>query len=456
MNRIQLNFVTIGKIVLSGAVAILVIIGLAVWNFYWRAPKIDPATVDKTVAQLPEIPSIAVLPFVNMSEDPKQDFFSDGISDDIINALVRWPPIRVIPRAASFIYKGKPVDVKQVSREMGVQYVLEGSIRREGKRVRINAQLIDTTTGNHVFAERFERDIQDIFAIQDEITMKILSAMRVSLHGTPSGKGTNNVEAYLKILEADVYSLNMNRASLSQARQLAEEAIALDPLYARAYSRLGAVIGNEFMIGVYEKNPTEALERAIALVEKAAQLDPFFPSACINIGFIAILMNRDYERAIAEAERAVDMAPNEASAQMMLGVYLYWGGRLEEAIPILKKVVSLTPIPISRAQSHYTHVLRLARRYEEALAVGRQLLQRDPKQMLTRLSVAATLVEMGRLEEGRAEIAELLRIDPKYNMNVVQRSFPWKDQTEVDRLIDSLRKAGLPDKPPVAPLSNPS
>ena len=410
------------------------------------APMTEVASKDKMVLPLPDKPSVAVLPFVNMSDDPKQEFFCDGISEDIINALVRWPPISVIPRASSFIYKGKSVDVKQVGREMGVQYVLEGSVRREGNRVRITVQLIDATTLQHLFSERYERELKDIFAIQDEITIKVLTAMRVSLsgEGVPSSrsKGVKNIEAYLKLLQAEAALQTVNRASQAQTRRLAEEAIALDPGYGRAYSMLAAAIGNEFALGVYERNPGEALERAMALAQKGAQLDDSSEVGHRVLGVMA-LHNRDYEKAIAEEERAVALAPNSVPAHYMLGYSLCCAGRDEEAIPILKKAVAISPIPPPRALRLLCIAFRKARQYEEAVAVCRQSLQREPNDMLAHLTLAATFVEMEKMEEARAEITEVLRIDPKYTVKVVPRSFPWKDQAEIDRLIDSLRKAGL-------------
>jgi adenylate cyclase len=429
------------------AILVLVAAALTFWRLYLRpAPPTEVASREKMAHPLPDKPSIAVLPFVNMSEDKEQEYFSDGVSEEIINALVRWPPILVIPRSSSFIYKGKSVDVKQVGREMGVQYVLEGSVRREGDRVRITVQLIDTTTLQHLFSERYERELKDIFAIQDEITMKVLTAMQVSLYGAdiPSlpVKRTKNIEAYLKLLEAGVLQQIMNRASQARARQLAEEAIALDPEYSAAYIALAGITGNELVLGVYEKNPREALERAMAVAEKAVQLDDSSSNAHLVLGFMALL-NRDYEKAIAEEERAVALAPNSVSAHFVLGYCLYSAGRTEESIPILKKAVALTPIPNPRALSHLCIACRKARRYEEAVAVCRQLLQREPNHVLAHLTLAATFVEMEKIEEARAEITEVLRIDPKYTLKVVPRSFPWKDRDEIDRLIDSLRKAGL-------------
>ena len=429
------------------SVLILVMAAVAIWSLYFRpTPPLEVASKEKMAFPLPEKPSIAVLPFVNMSDDPKQEFFSDGLSEDIINALVRWPPISVIPRASSFIYKGKSVDVKQVGREMGVRYVLEGSVRREGNRVRITVQLIDATTLQHLFSERYERELKDIFAIQDEITIKVLTAMRVSLsgEGVPSSrsKGAKNIEAYLKLLQAEAALQTVNRASQAQTRRLAEEAIALDPGYGRAYSMLAAAIGNEFALGVYERNPGEALERAMALAQKGAQLDDSSEVGHRILGVMA-LHNRDYEKAIAEEERAVALAPNSVPAHYMLGYSLCCAGRDEEAIPILKKAVALSPIPLPRALSHLCIASRKARRYEEAVAVCRQLLQREPNHVLAHLTLGATFVEIEKMEEARAEITEVLRIDPKYTVKLVPRSFPWKDQAEIDRLIDSLRKAGL-------------
>jgi adenylate cyclase len=436
------------SVLTSVGILILIAAVVAVWQFALRPspPALEKADPKKMVLPLPDKPSIAVLPFVNMSDDPKQEFFSDGISEDIINALVRWPPILVIPRASSFIYKGKSVDVKQVGREMGVRYVVEGSVRREGNRLRITVQLIDTTSLQHLFSERYEREMKDIFVIQDEITMKVLTAMQVSLYGsgTPSSpeKGTKNIDAYVKILEADVHKEIMNRASQAQARRLAEEATVLDPEYARAYSALAGVIGNEVLLGVYEENRPEALKRAMELAQKAVQIDDSSSNAHSVLGYITLL-NRDYDKAIAETERAVALAPNSVAAQYRLGYCLYSAGRTEEAIPILKKAVALSPIPPARALSHLCIASRKARRYEEAVAVCRQLLQREPNHVLAHLTLAATFVEMERMEEAQAEIIEVLRIDPKYTVKLVPRAFPWKDQSEIDRLIDSLRKAGL-------------
>ncbi len=432
--------------VLAGGVLIVVVAAVAIWQLYLRptGPPVEVASKEKMASPLPDKPSIAVLPFVNLSEDRKQELLSDGISEEIINALVRWPLIRVIPRSSSFTYKGKSIDVKQVGQEMGVRYVLEGSFRREGNKVRITAQLIDAITLQPLLSERFERDMKDIFVIQDEITMKILAAMRVSLYGdgvaSLPGKRTKNIEAYVKILEAGVLNQVLNRASLAQARRLAEEAIALDPGYARAYSTLAGAIGNEVTLGVYE-NRREALERALALAQKAVQLDDSAALGHVIVGWLTLTLDRDYEKAIAEAERAVALEPNFVVAQYLLGNFLYSSGRTEEAISILQKAVS-NPVPHHNALTHLAQAYRIARRYEEAVAACRQALQRQPNHINVHLTLAATFAEMGKMEEARTEASEVLRIDPKYTVESAQRTL-WKNQAEIDRYVDALRKAGL-------------
>jgi len=396
---------------------------------------------------LPDKPSIAVLPFDNMSDDPKQEYFSDGISTEIINALVRWPAIVVIPKSSSFIYKGKTVDAKQVGRELGVRYVLEGSVRREGNRVRVTVQLIDITTLKHLFSERYEREMKDIFAIQDEITIKALTAMRVSLSGEGvqplRGKGTKSIDAYLKVLQAEAVFQAVNRDTQARARLLAEEAIAFDPEYARAYAMVAATIGNEVLLGVYE-NRREALQRAMAMAEKAIQLDDFEEATHRLLGFLAML-NKDYEKALAETKRAVELAPNSVMAQIVLAYVLYSAGRTEEAIPILEKAASSSPIILPRALSHLGVALRKAGRLEEAVAVCTKLIKIKPNYIFPHLTLAAAFAEMGKMEEARAEVKEVLRIRPKYTVKLVPSSFPWKDKDELDRLADFLRKAGLPE-----------
>ena len=284
---------------------------------------------------LPDKPSIVVLPFANMSEDSKQDFFVDGLTEEIINALARLPQIFVIARNSSFTYKGKAVDVKQVGREMGVQYVVEGSVRKEGNRIRITAQLIDSTTGRHVFSERYDRELKDIFATQDDIAIKILTALRVALKGEElarvQAKGVSNVEAYFKLLEARELHEKVNKESNDRACRLAEEALLLDPGSSAAYATLANVHFWDYWFGP-PNSPEDSIQRGIAMAQKAIALD----NNPRGHGTLAMLyVNKgDYDKAVEEGKLAASMDPALLSTY---GSTLNHAGRHAEAIAVFQR-----------------------------------------------------------------------------------------------------------------------
>ena len=239
---------------------LLVVGGLLIWRTAF--PPVQVASVEKMAFPLPDRPSIAVLPFDNMSKDPEQDYFSDGITEEIITALSKVPNLFVIARKSTFSYKGKPVKIRQVAEELGVRYVVEGSVRRAGDKVRVTAQLIDSIKGHHVWAERYERELKDTFALQDEITGNILSALMVKLtrgeQATIHHKGTDNLEAYLKVLQARWYSNSRTKEGNFQPGDLAEEAMAMDPEYSSAYIILAYSHLHEIFFG-WSKSPKESL-----------------------------------------------------------------------------------------------------------------------------------------------------------------------------------------------------
>jgi adenylate cyclase len=429
------------------AALVLVIAALVLWQFVLRpsSSKIEVASKEKTALPLADVPSIAVLPFVNMSDDPQQAYLADGLAEEIINALTKLPKVLVIARTSSFAYKGKTVDVKQVGRELGVQYVLEGSVRREGNRIRITAQLIDATTGNHVFSERYERELQGLFAIQDDVTIKVVSAMRVKwTYGEQErmlGKGTKNLEAYMKILQGYEYMQSFNKESLAKYKQLAEEAIALDPNYAVAYTSLAGAIANQTFLGVY-KDPKEAMERAIALGQKAVAIDDSSGLLHSRLGWL-YGMNKEFDKGIAEAERAVALEPNSAEAIYFLAVNLSWARPPAESLPYFKNALRLSPIPPWPLLHNMAVAYRDSGQYEEAIAMFRKIFQKWPQAIASHAGCAAALAMAGRLEEARAEAAEVMRIDPKFSLESFTNRFPWKDQARLDRFIEASRKAGL-------------
>jgi TolB-like protein/class 3 adenylate cyclase/cytochrome c-type biogenesis protein CcmH/NrfG len=408
-------------------------------------PKMEVASKDKMAFPLPEKPSIAVLPFVNMSGDPKKDYLSDGITEEIINALSKIPSVFVIARNSTFTYKGKPVKVQQVSEEMGVQYVMEGSVQWSGDRVRITVQLIDALKGHHLFSERYDRELKDIFALQDEITKKALMAMRVALRGDDAGayaseKGTKNLDAYLKLLQAWEHMNVMNKDRMALARPLVEEALALDPGNAFAYAALAHVTILEVYVGA-SKSPRESLDRAEELAKKALALDDsnYYPYTVLSLTY---RFKKQFDKAISSAEKAVALSPNSALACFMLGAALYGSERFEEAIPYLNKSLRLSPIPIGQCLYILATTYRFLGRYDEAIAIHKKLLQREPDYLPAHVGLAATYVLAGRQEEARAEAAEVMRIDPQFSLERYTKTWPLRQEL-IDQSVEALRKAGL-------------
>jgi adenylate cyclase len=407
----------------------------------------EVASKEKMAFPLPDQPSIAVLPFANMSEDPKQEFLSDGITESIITALSRIPLLFVIARNSTFTYKGKPVKVKQVSEELGVQYVLEGSLQRSGDRIRINAQLSDALTGHRLWAERYDRDLKDIFDMQDEITMKVVTAVRVKLtvgeYGRIYERGTKNLDAYLKVVQGfELKGSTMNKERVQRAMQLFEEAIALDPGYAIAYSYLAVSHFDLVVMGASE-SPRESLQRALELGKKAVALDDSNAHAHAVLMWPYLMLGQK-DKAIEEAEKAVALGPNSAGTYFSLGAALLNDDRPQEAVPVLQKSLRLSPIPVhSQVLGTLATSYRALGQYEEAAATYKKMLQLyGPDHFLAHLDLAITYAMIDREKEARAEGAEVLRIDPKFSIERYMKGSRL-DQSRKDRLIGLLRKAGL-------------
>ena len=430
------------------AIVILIIVagGLIGWNIYLHQSKrIEPASLDKMAHRLPDKPSIAVLPFDNLSEDPKQEYFSDGLTEEIITALSKTKQLFVIAPNSTFTYKGKPVKVQQVAEDLGIRYVLEGSVRKDAGRVRITAQLVDAIKGSYLWAERYDRDLKDIFALQDEITMNVIEALGLKLtEGEQAliyAGSTNNLEAYLKFLQAIEYSRRQNPDDNQKAKRILEEAIGLDPNYAVAYRQLGSVHMMEVWLGT-TKAPKESLGKAAEFSKKALALDASLGMAHALLGHIFILM-RNYEKGIEEGQRAVNLEPNGADSHAFLGMGLQFADRPEEAIKILKKAIRLNPMP----PGWYLHNLAIAYRnmdrYDEAIGWAKKAVDRHPSSVLSHLAMASCYSLAGREEEAQAEATQALKINPKFSLEQLAKTTPQKNQETKKRFIDSLRKAGL-------------
>jgi len=400
--------------------------------------------VGASTPMAPDKPSIAVLPFVNMSGDPEQEYFSDGITEDLITDLSKLSGLFVISRNSVFLYKGKAVKPEQVSQELGVRYVLEGSVRKAGSRVRITAQLIDATTGYHLWADRYDRDLKDIFAVQDEVTQQIVAALKVKLTGREQGRlgrtPTNNLEAYDCFLRGLEYHAQRTQEANARARQMFERAIALDPQFAVAYAFLGRTYLME-LVFQWAENPQTA-ERVFSLGQKAVALDDSQPTAHETLAY-AYLGKKQHAQAIAEAERALSLDPNFADAYTTLADILSFAGRPEEAIRLVETAMRLNPsYPASYLWS-LGHAYRLAGRYEEAIAALKRVLTRNPDHLTAHVLLAALYSGLGREAEARTEAAEILRVSPNYSLAVVRQRMPYQDPVELERILDGLRQAGL-------------
>jgi adenylate cyclase len=387
------------KAIVGLVVIVLASLGL-IWDFYWLTPPMAVARVEKMAFPLPDKPSIAVLPFVNLNNDPKEDYISDGLTEQIITSLSSFGRLFVIARNSTFVYKGKPVKVQQVAEDLGVRYVLERSVQKSGDRLRITAQLIDALTGDHLWAEQYNRGLKDIFAVQDEITSNILTAMHVKLTEGEQArriKPPRNLEAYLKTLQAQASMQRYSKEGNTLGRQLAEEAIALDPGDSRPHA---------------------------------------------NLGFLS-LFRRDYGKALAEGDRAVALDPRGADAYAWLGVILNYSDKPREAIPMFEKAIRLNP----NGPPFYFHNLGLTYRfigqYPEAVTQYQKALRISPDNIFANLGLTATYILMGQDQEGRAQAKELLRINPQFSLETYARSTSHKNQAKLDQYIDALRRAGL-------------
>lgn len=425
-------------VILTGAIA-------AFYIYVFQSEKTDPASMEKMAFPLPAESSIAVLPFDNLSGDPDQAYLCDGFTEQIITNLSMVPKLFVIARNSTFTYKGKPVKVQQVAEELGVQYVLEGSIQKAGDKIRINVQLIDAISGRHLWAEKYDRVLNDIFAIQDEITLKIISAVGAEVTRGERARinaiGTNNVEAYLKVMQGWEYYFGPTRETNLLARKLAEEAIALDPEFQNAYCLLASTHFMEVFLGT-TKSPRESFETATTLFEKVLAVDEAHPIASGTLAYV-YGMQRQYDQALTQAQRAVEQNPGRANVYFYLGSVLYFAGNYTEALIAIEKAIRLDP----KGPSYYFlalgHSYRGLGQYKEALAQYKKTIERAPNYWIAHAFLAATYIMAGQEEMARAAAADVLKINPKFSLDKLARSLPYKDKEYKERAIDAMRMAGL-------------
>jgi len=429
----------------AGAV-VLVVVAVGIWQFYVNRPTEEPASLEKMAFPLPEMPSIVVLPFINMSGEKSQEYISDGITETLITSLSKVPNLFVIARESSFYYKGKSLQIKQISEELGVRYVLEGSVQRSGNRIRITAQLIDALKGHHLWAEKYDRQLEDFFALQDDIALNVLRGMQLQLtaHEKWRGVGTDNLEAYLKSLEGLYHVFQWNKEGNAFGRQLYREAIALDPEYADAYNLLGYTHLWDAWRG-YSKSPQESLGLAEEFAQKAIGLDSSIVSPHCLLAFI-YLAKRQYEKALAKAEQAFALDPNDPETNITLGMTLQLIGRPGEAIALYEKVMRLNPHPPNYIILKLSEAYVQVELYDEAIDLINKWIHLYPNNWAFRLWLLVAYIMVGREEDAKTEAAKVLKLDPKFSIKKYEINLGQnKDQDYINRVLNGLRKAGLPE-----------
>jgi adenylate cyclase len=416
-----------------------------IWNVYFRLPAVEMFPKREMIFDLPKGPSIAVLPFFNMSGDPEQEYFSDGLTENIITGISSDTRLFVIARNSTFSYKGKSVKVQEVARELGAQYIVEGSVQHAEDRVRITVQLINATTGHHIWADKYDRDLKDIFAVQDEITIKIITALGVKVtegeQARLRSKGPTNLKAFMKAMKAIVLFRRMNKDDNFLARQEVEEAIALAPEVSLLYAVLA---GTHIMDLFYRssKSPLISFAQASKSVKKAIALDMENSDAYTALAGL-YLMRREYDKAIAAAEQSIHLNPNGADAYANLGHILCYSGRPNDSIELFEKAIRLNPIPPSYYLHQLGHAYRFLGRYKEAIVAYKKALDHSTDNLFAHTGLTATYVLLGREEEGRNEAKEILKIDPKFSLEHFENILPFKNKADIKLYVDALRKAGL-------------
>jgi adenylate cyclase len=418
-----------------------------------RPVQVHRVSFDKPVAARPELalpdkPSLAVLPFQNMSGDPEQEYFADGMVDDIITALSHVPSLIVIARNSSFTYKGRAVDIRQVGRELGVRYVLEGAVRRAGDRLRITGQLIEAETGRHIWADKFDGTLADVFELQDSVTTHVVSAVEPNLRATElirtRAKPPSSLTAYDLYLQANYELSLIEKSSFDRAEALIREAIELDPNYADAFALLAQTLGAAGSIGW--RALIDARAEALAAARTAARLDSNNPVVLATNAYAEALCQGSFERSDDCAARALHLAPSSAHVRTECGIAFAFGGNYDAAISNLKVALRLSPFdPMAYRMYHglaMAHVF--ARRFEEAEHWARRVLVDRPNQVTIRRYLSVALAHCGRIEEAHAVVEELLRLAPDSSLSRSRTSqfrYPW----QLDIYIDGLRLAGLPE-----------
>ncbi len=451
--------------VAAGLATLLVAGGaLLIWLQPW-APEFESAPAERSSSPRPdapaatelpvirqraetETPSIAVLPFTNISGDPEQEYFADGITEDLTTDLSKISGLFVVARNSSFAYKGKSPDVGEVSRELGVRYILEGSVRRAGEQIRINAQLIDATTGGNVWAERFDGTMADVFSLQDDVNNKIVTALEVSLTVDDRKRldkiETSNPDAYDTLLRGFEQYQYFNREANVEARDLFKQAIVLDPGYARAYANVALTYGSEVNFN-WTDNRQESIELGLEYAARALELDAGIPQIYLTRS-ILYLAQRRHDAAVEAGRRTIEVHPNYADGHAALAFVQSFSGQLLEALSAIRQAKRINPQYSYIYLAVEGRILFLLGRYDEAVVMLEESVQRNPVFERGQLTLAATYAELDRLDDAAWAVEEALAIRSDISLADERRNANYRRPRDLDHYLDALRKAGVPEQ----------
>ena len=446
------------RIQVAAVLLVAIAVAFFISNIYFGPPPIESASVDKMAYPLPDKPSIVVLPFENMSGNPEEDYFSDGLTEQIITTLSTYPRLFVITRQSAFHYKGKPVKIQKVAEDLGVQYVLKGGVQKSGDKIRITAQLIDAISGSYIWSERYDRQLKDIFDLQDEITANVLNGMVAELaEGEQARRWTQrvtNLKALEKHYRAQGFFCRHTKEDYDKAQPLFEEAIELEPNFVWPYVYLGYSHLSSAARG-WTKSPAKSLQIAYELSQKALAIDESHDGAhTLLAGYYNV--SRQYDKALVEAERAMALNPNAADAPMIMGSILSNLGKWEEAVLYGNKSLRLNPFPGAYIYYILGRAYFMTEQYDESIAICKKAIKVSPNFLPAHLYLAACYSSLNRDAEATAAAKEVIKINPKFNIESYAKRLLYKNKSDKERELNALRKAGLPYTPPLSLPDKPS
>jgi len=435
------------RLMIAAIIVMVAIIGGAVIWYLQTKPKFEAASIDRMAYPLPDKPSIVVLPFENYSDDARLNFFASGLTEDLTASLSRAPDLFVISRNSAATYKGKPIDIKVVAEEQGIQYVLEGSVQKAGDKLRITIQLVDALSGRHLWAERFDRQPKDIFALQDEIVKNVIVELQVELTQGASARvasrGTNSLEAWLLRIEAQGEFIKFTREGMIRARELYEAAHKADPNWSRPLAGLASIDWYEAKQG-WSTYKEESIQSGMELAQRAIQIDPDSPLGYQTLGNLYALTGQG-ERSIELRRKAAELAPNDLVAVAGLATRLKDFGREQEAVNLFEQAMRMSPKHPWWVPYAYGVTLHLVGRKEEAVQSFKKAITLNPNHVLPRAFLAAVYADLGRIDEANAAAKEVIRLDPKFTATRLMQSHTLHDPVKDAKFRNLMQRAGLPD-----------